>query len=190
MPPKARIKKEMILEAAFELTREHGFEEVNARALALKLGCSTQPIFSNYASMSDLKRDLYRFVQAHFDQLAEQRMQGEQFFHQLGLAYIDFARHERNLFKLLFMGDYLEMNSLTGMFEDSGNEQVAQALSQRMGISVEAAKDLFMKLWIFTHGIATMHAANNMSLSEAEIERLTSDAYKAFTAQTREAKQQ
>lgn len=187
MPPRARIKKEMILEAAFELTRENGFEGVNARALAQKIGCSTQPIFSNYANMTDLKQDLYHFVQDYFDKLAEERMQGEQFFHQLGLTYIEFAKRERNLFKLLFMGDYLEMNSLTGMFEDSGNEQVAQTLSQRMGIPVDAAKDLFMKLWIFTHGIATMHAANNISLPAAEIERLTSDAFRAFSTQIREA---
>ncbi len=187
MPPKTKIKKEMILQAAFELTREIGFENVNARALASKLGCSTQPIFSNYTSMTDLKKDLYRFVQTYFDRLAEERMQGDQFFHQLGLTYIDFAKSERNLFRLLFMGDYLEMSSLTGMFEDEGNEQVAQAVAQRLGVSLDAAKDLFMKLWIFTHGIASMHASNNISLPDEEIERLTSAAYEAFSAQLKQS---
>ena len=45
MAPRQKITKEMILEATFRLTREHGFEQVNARSLAAELGCSTQPIF-------------------------------------------------------------------------------------------------------------------------------------------------
>lgn len=45
MPPKARITKEMILTAVLEITRETGFEAVNARSIANKLRCSTRPCF-------------------------------------------------------------------------------------------------------------------------------------------------
>ena len=51
MPPKAKVTREDILSACVEIIRESGFDAVNARALASRLGCSTQPIFSNYASM-------------------------------------------------------------------------------------------------------------------------------------------
>ena len=40
MPPKAKLSKEEIIETAFEMTRENGFEHVTARELAHRLGCS------------------------------------------------------------------------------------------------------------------------------------------------------
>lgn len=38
MPPKAKITKEMILQTVLEMTREAGFEAVNARSIASRLG--------------------------------------------------------------------------------------------------------------------------------------------------------
>ncbi len=44
MPPKVKITKEMILNTVLDITREVGFEAVNARSIASKLQCSTRPI--------------------------------------------------------------------------------------------------------------------------------------------------
>ena len=55
MPPKVKISKEDILQTAIELVRKGGEEAVNARAIAGALNCSTQPIFSNFASMEELQ---------------------------------------------------------------------------------------------------------------------------------------
>ena len=60
MPPKVRIQKEDILAAGLQLLREKGPGAVNARSIAAGLGCSTQPIFSNYATMEQLQADLLR----------------------------------------------------------------------------------------------------------------------------------
>ena len=46
MPPKVKITKEMILNTVLDITREVGFEAVNARSIASKLQCSTRPIFT------------------------------------------------------------------------------------------------------------------------------------------------
>ena len=54
MPPKAKVTRDMILEAAFALVRQEGHSALNARALARKLGCSTQPILYNFATMEAL----------------------------------------------------------------------------------------------------------------------------------------
>ena len=45
MPPTAKVTREMILSAALDITRREGFDAVNARSLAARLGCSTRPIF-------------------------------------------------------------------------------------------------------------------------------------------------
>ena len=57
MPPKAKITKEMILQTVLDITRETGFETVNARSIAGKLKCSTRPIFTCYANMEEMKKD-------------------------------------------------------------------------------------------------------------------------------------
>ena len=53
MPPKAKISKEMILDTVLDITRQAGFDAVNARSIADKLQCSTRPIFTCYKNMDD-----------------------------------------------------------------------------------------------------------------------------------------
>ena len=48
MPPVQKTGKDEIINAAFSIVKEEGFYNLNARAIAKKLGVSTQPIFSNF----------------------------------------------------------------------------------------------------------------------------------------------
>ena len=70
MPPKARITKKMILNTVLDITRETGFETVNARSIAGKLQCSTRPIFTCYENMEELKREFLDFVFEFYQQYA------------------------------------------------------------------------------------------------------------------------
>lgn len=45
MPAIAKVTKEMIIDAAFETIKEMGAENINARTVSQKLGCSTQPFY-------------------------------------------------------------------------------------------------------------------------------------------------
>lgn len=60
MPPKQKVTKEDIVLAAINLVRKNGVESINARSVAAEIGCSTQPIFSNYATMEELKQDIIK----------------------------------------------------------------------------------------------------------------------------------
>ena len=53
MPPKIKITKEEIVDTALNLVREAGEQALNARSIAAKLKCSTQPVFSNFETMED-----------------------------------------------------------------------------------------------------------------------------------------
>jgi AcrR family transcriptional regulator len=185
LPPKQKITKEMILEATFQITREKGFESVNARSLAKVIGCSTQPIFSQYVTMSDLKKDFYGYLGKYFDEYALSRAQGENFSHEIGRAYIAFARNESNLFQVLFMSECFGLNGFSDMFADEGNLEAAGVVSRNLGISLEAAKNLYMKTWIFLHGIASLIATKSINLSDAETEKMHREAYEAFLAQVK-----
>ena len=59
MPPKTKFQKEEIINAALEVIRTKGSEGLTAREVAAVLGVSTRPIFTYYASMDDLRRDVY-----------------------------------------------------------------------------------------------------------------------------------
>ena len=59
MARKISITKEMLIESAFDMTREEGLMQVTARRLATKTNCSTQPIFRVYSSMDQLYDEVY-----------------------------------------------------------------------------------------------------------------------------------
>ena len=55
MPPKIRITKADIVNTAVDIVRKNGESALNARNIATALNCSTQPVFSNFATMDDLR---------------------------------------------------------------------------------------------------------------------------------------
>ncbi len=57
MPPRAKITKEMVIDAAFEVAREAGGENINARTVAKKLNCSTQPVMYHFATIEELNME-------------------------------------------------------------------------------------------------------------------------------------
>ena len=59
VPPRAKITKEMIIAAAFEVARETGAENINARTVSKKLNCSTQPVMYHFATIEELKKAAY-----------------------------------------------------------------------------------------------------------------------------------
>ena len=60
MPAKVKATKEMIIDAAFEIARETGAENINARTVSEKLNCSTQPVMYHFATIEELKRAVYK----------------------------------------------------------------------------------------------------------------------------------
>jgi hypothetical protein len=184
LPPKQKITKEIILDAAFQVTKEKGFGCVNARSIATVIGCSTQPVFSHYTSMLDLKREFYRYLERNYNQYAVSRVQGDSFFPVLGLSYIVFAKNDTNLFQVLFMSECTELNGLSDILVER-NLEVSRILSKNLGISMEEAKNLFMKLWFFVHGIASMIATKSMYFSDTETEKMQREAYEALLKQVK-----
>ena len=54
VPAARKVSKDEIIDAAVEVLRDGGFSAVNARSVARKLGCSTQPIYFSFQSMDEL----------------------------------------------------------------------------------------------------------------------------------------
>ena len=107
MPPKTKVSKEEILSAAVNLVRNDGENSLNARNIARSLGCSTQPIFSNFINMDELRAAVKEKANILYQNCLAADMSAGKYppYKASGMAYIRFAREEKELFKLLFMCD-------------------------------------------------------------------------------------
>ena len=182
MPPSSKIKRENILAAAVELTRQSGAAALNARALAQYLGCSTQPIFSNYGSMEALKVEVIRYAGETYGRFVEEDTVGGKYppYKASGMAYIRFAAEERELFKLLFMRDRTGESRTE---EQKQMEPVYAAIQAGTGLSKEEAMLFHLEMWSCVHGIATMVATSYQLWDRELISRVLTDIYQGLRAQ-------
>ena len=179
MPPKAKVTREEILSACVDIIRESGFSAVNARALASRLGCSTQPIFSNYQSMEELKKDALAYADRLYQSYLSADMGSGEFppYKASGMAYIRFAREEKQLFRLLFMHD----RSAEPPREDGGDlDGIVDIIQSSTGLSRERAYLFHLEMWIYVHGIATMCATSYLNWDKDMISRMMTDAYEGM----------
>ena len=91
MPPKHRITREMILDAAYAIAREQGIELVHARTIAQQLGCSTQPVLYHFNHVEDIRREVYRMADSYHSAFLMQLSDKENPMISIGLNYIRFA---------------------------------------------------------------------------------------------------
>ena len=52
VPPKTRITKDMIINAAIEIAKQSGYESINARTVSAQLHCSTQPVMYHFQPLT------------------------------------------------------------------------------------------------------------------------------------------
>ncbi len=180
MPPKVKITKEDILQTAIELVRENGVQAINARAIAASLHCSTQPIFSNFATMEDLQNETITNAHKIYLRFLEREIKSGTYppYKSLGMAYIRFAKEEKELFKLLFMCDRKGQElSPTQDFNAS-----IDIIMKTNGIPREKAELMHLEMWTFVHGIGTMLATSFLSLEWNLISHMLTDVYQGIRA--------
>lgn len=167
MPPKAKITREMIVDAAFEIVRTVGAEEMNARTVAKKLGCSTQPVMSHFATIGELKRAVYEKVDMfHTEYITGFEAERRDIMRQLGLRYIRFAAEESNLFRFLFQSNLVTGRSIAEMIDAEEAAPIAGLMSKAMGLDMLRTKQVFLSVAMFAHGYASMIANNTVEYDE------------------------
>lgn len=176
MAPKVKITKEQILAAAVEIVRENGIGALNARELAKTLNCSTQPIFSCYSSMVQLKTEVTAEAEKRYQHYLASGMEDGRYpkYKAAGLAYIRFAKDEKELFRLLFMRDRTgeKVNEIT---EEA--DSMARLISSAAGLTYEQALQMHILMWIYVHGIATMIVTSYLDWDWDTISSMMSDVY-------------
>lgn len=182
MPPKQKLTREDILKAALELVREEGMDTVNARNVARRLGCSTQPIFSHFASMDDLKAALTNQAEQLYNRAMMDGLQnsGDGFLG-MGMAYIRFARTEKRLFQLLFMSGVFQQEKATDIAGTTeGDGEIIAMIGSMTGLGPVQAQKLYSGIWFTTHGIAALVATNGSTMQDNEAKAVLGSVFKGL----------
>ncbi len=180
MPRKETITRDYLVDTAFLLAKQEGVENVTARKLAAKAGCSTQPIFRLYDGMDQLLSDVFEKGCAYFSFFcSKQRLSHSEPFVDLGLIYIKFAIDEPNLFKMLFLSEKRYDKSMYEILNGE-NALVSEQMNKAKEAGVKNGGDLFTKMWIFIHGAACMSTTGDYDLDDADTAKLLIETYNAF----------
>ena len=94
MPPKTRVTEDIIINAAIEVARQSGFENINARTVSGQLHCSTQPVMYHFSTVDNLKKAAYRQVNQLHSQYLMSIPAGQDPMLGIGINYIRFAVEE------------------------------------------------------------------------------------------------
>ena len=171
MPPLRKFTKEDIIDVAYEIVKEDCIENLNARTVASSLNSSVQPIFHNFANMEDLKKSVINKIYNTYQEYMKNGATEEKAYKGMGMAYIKFAKSYPNFFKVLFMSkSKLSQNNFI-QNDDIGNNVIRKG-QLFSGLSLEQQKKFHLKVWIFTHGIATMVVSKTVDFTDDEIEKL------------------
>lgn len=180
MPRKAKVTKEDVVETALCLLREEGEGALNARAVAARLGVSTQPVFSNFPTMEKLRESLLSAAyDVYLGFLIREAERGEYpKYKAFGMAYIRFAKEEGNLFRFLFMCDRAGKE----LVPTPDFCQSVEMISSSRGVSFKTAERMHLELWTCVHGIATMLATSFLEFDWETVSEMLTDVYSGICA--------
>lgn len=178
MPPKCRFTREEIIQAALDLTAEKGVGALTARGLAQRLGSSAKPIFGLFANMEEVQQEVVKAANLRYQEYLRQDMSAGRYppYKASGMAYIRFAREQKELFKLLFMRDRTHEEKAAG----DELEALLGLIQKSMGLSRDDAYHFHLEMWIYVHGIATMIATAYLEWDMDFISAALTDAYQGL----------
>lgn len=172
MPPKPKITKDMVIDAAFTIARDAGAEQINARTVSERLNCSTQPVMYHFATIAELKQAAYDKANLyHSEYLLDVSESQEGILLGIGINYIRFAVEEPHLFCFLFQSGFAVENSLLEMIDSKDLVPVLSTMQKAMHMNPAQTKEIFITLSMFVHGYASIIANNSLEYDEELIKQ-------------------
>lgn len=170
MPPKQKITKEMLLEHAFMIAENQGIMAVTSRSVAKSVGCSIQPVFSQFPTMEDLRQATFDYACNVFVKEILAFEQQPDFFPQVTKWVLDLAKNRPNLFRLLYLSDEFKGNNfLDVMMTFESNQKMISKMAELYCLDENICKDILLRSCLFLLGIGTMVCVNHMEFSNEQL---------------------
>lgn len=183
MPPKAKITRDMVIEAGLAVISEYGEDALNVRSIAKKLGCSTQPVMYHFKSVDELKAVLYKAADDLHTGYIMNLKNTDMPMLEIGMNYIRFADEKRNLFRFLFQSGKIVNTGFNDLMNGSSLDMLIAPLCAQTGLSHEKGREAFRSLFICVHGIASLLANNSISYDKADFEKILTDTFMGIVGQ-------
>ena len=178
MPAIAKVTKEMIIDAAFEIAKEMGVENITARTVSQKLGCSTQPVLYHFKTIEDVRIAAHKKAsEFHVNYVTNLSGKYERPMLEVGMRHIQLAIEEKNLFRFLFHSNYNTGVSLSEWLTAENFDSLISILKKQAKVDNRQAYNIFFQIYLVTHGIASLLADNAMVYDEAYCIKILSNAY-------------
>lgn len=179
MPRKFMFTREEIINAALKLVKTGGVSALTARALGTELGSSSRPVFGLFKNMEEVQQEVLKAANDLYQSYLKEDMQKGIYppYKASGMAYIRFAKEEKELFKLLFMRDRSHED------REENREEIKpllELIQQSLGLNEEDAYLFHIEMWIYVHGIATMLATSYLEWEEMFISKVITDGFEGM----------
>ncbi len=179
MPPKAKFTQEQIVETALSIIENQGLENLTARNLGENLGSSARPIFTAFNNMDEVIEATIRKADEIYTSYVDEGLKETLPFKGVGMSYIRFATERPKLFTLLFMKENIsapDTNSVLCGIESNDNK-ILNSICDNYDLNGETSKKLYLHLWIYTHGIATLIATKVCKFTYDEVSNKLTDVF-------------
>ena len=180
MARRVKFDRESIICAGLDIVREGGPEALNARAVAARLGSSTQPLYSGLGGMDQLRAQVYARAAALFNErMADCHIADTPSYKACGLALLRFANEERALYRLLFLSGAARVANARECLEETSG-RAHEAVMAATGYSLETSRAFHRHMFIFVQGMASMIATGCVAYDEAYCGAMLNDEYAAL----------
>ncbi len=177
MPPKPKFTRTQIIEAALNLIRHGGMPALTSRSLGVELGCSSQPIFTEFKNMEEVRHETIKSARTLYHSYVLGKGPDSDAFRRID--YIRFAKDEPRLFSIMFMtpkeNEYSLSDILSGVFTNTGD--LIASVQRDYALSFENAQKLCVSMWLFIHGIASLCATGMTNFIEDEVKLLVNETF-------------
>lgn len=185
MPSSPKIPKETILQYALDMLIQDGYSSINIKALAKRIGCSTQPISWHFGNMENFRSALTEYALNYANKKMLSASEGMSAFFNVGIGYIDIAFDEPNLFRYLYMSG--ESGYHAGGFDilttADLNSAMIEQIAKQLGISADKVSDFFRNIIIYTHGLACFVVSGLIKATKEELYEMVNQGAYGFMLQ-------
>ncbi|MEK5040308.1 TetR/AcrR family transcriptional regulator [Sporosarcina sp. FSL K6-3457] len=153
MAPKTKFTKEIIINAAFDIAKVEGINQITARKVAEKMGSSIAPIYVNFTEIEELKMAVIQQIHMISQQMLMTKYTEDPFLN-IGIASLKFSRDYPVLFKDLITNNTKYMTDVQPP-GDTILQQMKQAPTLTSFTDEEMGSILF-KMKVFQMGLSVM----------------------------------
>lgn len=154
----AALNKQQIIDTAFNIVNENGFDALTIRSIAKELGTSTAPIYTQYENMDDLQKDLYETVLERVDQSLVNNLTPNLFLN-IGSGLINFVLNNRKIYTHYFFSPSSfnqRMRDATMKYIDYMRQDLFLSL-----LKVEQLESIMDDMLTYTFGLISILCTSN-----------------------------